>query len=100
MMVKGHTFGLKSKTNRLLILVFTIAASIALAFYVGFMRGEEVVYTHFFYIPIVLAGMWYHKKAIYVALFLGIISILAVHFSIFTPVGISHFIRCGKQGES
>ena len=68
-MVKGHTFGLKHESNRLLILLFTIAACIALALYVGFIKGEEIVYTYFFYIPIILAGVGYHKKAIYAALF-------------------------------
>ncbi len=38
--------------------------------------GIDVVYTHIFYIPIILAGLWYGRKAIYVALFLGIVHIL------------------------
>ena len=80
-MLKGHNFCLKSDGQRLLTLLLTIAACVALAFYLGFIRGEEVFYTHFFYIPIILAGMWYHKKAIYPALFLSAIHILLMYLS-------------------
>lgn len=80
-MLKGHSFCLKTERNRLLILLFTIAACVALAFYVGFIRGEEVVYTHFFYIPVILAGMWYYRKAAYVALGLSVVHILVTYFS-------------------
>ena len=93
-MVKGHTFGLKlDESNKLLILLFTIAACVALAFYVGFIMGEEIVYTHFFYIPIILAGVWYHKKAIYAALFLSIVHILVTHSSA-QVVTVDNFARC------
>lgn len=34
--------------------------------------GTDVVYTHLFYIPIILAGIWYYRKAVYLALFLGL----------------------------
>ena len=80
-MLKGHTIDLNSGAKRFHTLLFTIAACVALAFYVGFIRGEEIVYTHFFYIPVILAGMWYHKKAVYAALFLSIVHILVTHLS-------------------
>jgi len=73
--------GLKPEKTRLLILFFTIAACVLLTFYVGFIKGKTIVYTHFLYIPIVLTGLWYYKKAIYVAVFLSIIHILVMHLS-------------------
>jgi len=86
-------FGLKPEKSRLFILFFTIAACVILTFYVGFIKGETVVYTHFFYIPIILTGMWYYKKAIYVALSLSIVHILVTH--LFTQlVEIDSFARC------
>lgn len=45
-----------------LVLISTIAACAILDVYVTFISGEEKVYTHFFYIPIILAGMWYYRK--------------------------------------
>ena len=92
-MLKGHAFGLKTESNRLLILLLTIAACVALAFYVGFIMGEEIVYTHFFYIPVVLAGIWYYKKAIYPALFLSIVHISVTHLST-KVIAIDNFGRC------
>jgi len=92
-MLKGHAFGLKTESNRLLILLLTIAACVALAFYVGFIMGEEIVYTHFFYIPVVLAGIWYYKKAIYPALFLSIVHISVTHLSA-KVIAIDNFGRC------
>jgi len=39
----------------------------------------SVAYTHIFYLPIVIAGIWYYKKAVFIALFLGVLH-LAVEF--------------------
>jgi PAS domain S-box-containing protein len=36
----------------------------------------DIVYTHLFYIPIILAGIWYKRKAVYVALLFGIVHII------------------------
>jgi len=52
------------------------------AFYVSFKLRKEIVYTHFFYIPIILAGLWYYRKAVYLAIFLGAIHILTTFFFI------------------
>jgi len=92
-MLKGRTFSLTSKKTRLLILLFTIAVCVALIFYVGIIMGQEMVYTHFFYIPIILAGLWYRKKAIYTALFLSIVYILVTHLST-QVVTLRSFERC------
>lgn len=40
--------------------------------YFHFVRGIDVVFTHFFYVPIILAGFWWCKRAVWVALFLGV----------------------------
>ncbi len=55
---------------RILILFFTVLACVLITAYFA-SEGETGVYTHFFYIPILLAGVWYHKKAVYIALFLS-----------------------------
>lgn len=58
------------RQNRLF-LMFIIAVCILVTLYVNLIMGIDVVYTHFFYIPIILAGIWYHRKAVYLAIFLG-----------------------------
>ncbi|MCK4255578.1 PAS domain S-box protein [candidate division WOR-3 bacterium] len=84
---------MKKSKNQLSILLFAIVACVILTYYVGFIRGREIVYTHFFYIPIILAGMWYQRKAIFTALFLSIVYILLTHLSP-RPVSINTFTRC------
>ncbi len=48
-----------------------------LSLYVHGHLGIKIVYTHFFYIPIMISGLWYQKKAVYIALLLGILHITA-----------------------
>ena len=61
---------------RLIILGLLTLATLFIAVNVNVILGLDVVYTHLFYIPIILAGVWFHKKAVYVALFLGAFHIL------------------------
>jgi PAS domain S-box-containing protein len=73
----------KSKHRRYypIILGLLLAITVFLAVYVNVILGIEVVYTHLFYIPIILAGIWYHRKAIYVALSLGVLHIVLSYAS-------------------
>jgi len=67
--------------DKLPILAFTVILCVNLAIYINFFLGITVLYTHFFYVPILLAGMWYQRKAVYVALLLGVIHIVMTYFS-------------------
>jgi len=71
-----------NQNNKLFILLFAIAACVLLAFYAGFIIQKAIVYTHLFYIPILLAGVWYYRKAVYIALFLGVTHILMTYFAL------------------
>jgi len=73
---------MKKPDNKFLILLIIIAACVAIAFYVGFIRDIESVYTQLFYFPVILAGMWYYRKAVYVALFLGTVHVFVAHLSV------------------
>lgn len=91
MIEKGHNSRMKPN-NKLPLLLSTIAACVALSFYIGFIMGKEIVYTHFFYIPIILAGMWYYRKSVYVALFLGMVHVFLTYLA-GHPVSIENFSR-------
>ncbi len=56
---------------RIIILVFLILTCIGITYYAHFIRGIDFVFTHFFYVPIVLAAFWWGRRAIWVAIFLG-----------------------------
>jgi PAS domain S-box-containing protein len=81
----------KLTVKGLLVLSFAAACAL-LAFYLGVFTGETRVYPHLFYIPIILAGVWYRKKALYVALFLSAIYILVTYYSQI-PLSIDIFER-------
>ncbi len=65
----------KTDYNRFILLVI-IFAIIVLTLYVNVILGTDAVYTHFYYVPIILTGVWYYRKAVYLALFLGASHIL------------------------
>ena len=66
--------------SKLIILIAMILFIVMISFFVNFLYGWEIVYTHLFYLPIILGGLWYYRKALYVAAFLG-----------FFHVGINYF---------
>ena len=70
------------------ILILTILITVSL----NVVLGIESVYTHLFYIPIILAGILYHKKAVYVAIFLGLVHVLA-NYSLYHEFTYSPFLR-------
>lgn len=73
-----------SPGNRLVIICVLIIAFIALSAYFHLDRHETIGYSHFAYIPIIFAGFWWGRKAIYVAMILGA-DVLG--FSIFSNSG-------------
>jgi PAS domain S-box-containing protein len=68
----------KKINHRILILFFAVLVCVIITVYFA-SKGETGVYTQLFYIPILLAGVWYHKKAVYLALFLSISYIIITY---------------------
>jgi PAS domain S-box-containing protein len=60
---------------RLIIVFSTCLICSILALIVNVIYGIDIVYTHLFYIPIILAGIWYPRYAIFLAAALGLIHI-------------------------
>lgn len=58
---------------KLPILLLLVAISLALEVIVHHIMGIRVVYSHFFYVPVVLAAVWYGKRAAVIGLFLAAI---------------------------
>jgi signal transduction histidine kinase len=55
--------------------VLLVLAGIILEIVVHYRFGISVVYTHFFYLIIVLTGLWYGRRAVLVAVFFGVIHV-------------------------
>lgn len=95
---------IKFGTSRSNILLFTIFICVAIAYWINYMINTgitytdifsspdinkfinffsiKVIYTNLFYIPVILAAMWYRKKVIYFALFLGLVHIYITYCSL------------------
>ncbi len=53
-----------------------VALSCALTYYFHFVLGIGIIFTHFYYIPIILSAIWWKRKGIVVAIFLASVLIL------------------------
>lgn len=56
-----------------------IAAGLLLELAIHYYLGISVVYTHFYYLIIVIAGLWYGRRAIWLALFFGILHVAVTY---------------------
>ncbi|MBU4426704.1 MAG: hypothetical protein KKB35_08210, partial [Proteobacteria bacterium] len=58
-------------SSRLTLLILLILCCISITYYSHFILRTEVVFSHFFYVPIVWAAFWWGRRAVWVAVFLG-----------------------------
>lgn len=56
---------------RVTLLILIILCCMGVTCYSHFILHSGIVFSHFFYIPIVLSAFWWGRRAIWVALFLG-----------------------------
>jgi signal transduction histidine kinase len=64
------------------VFVVLIILGLLLEIIVQFHFGITVVYTHFYYLIIVLAGLWYGRTAIFIAVFFGALHIAGAWFTL------------------
>ncbi len=81
-----------SEFYKKIILLLSCMFCIGAAIYINLYLKEDIVYTHLFYIPIILAAIWYGIKSLYLALFMGIFHI-AINYIAFGAITISSFQR-------
>ncbi|MDD5474543.1 MAG: ATP-binding protein [Candidatus Methanoperedens sp.] len=67
---------LKEK-HKILVMVILLAISSFLTYYFHAVLRTGVVYTHFFYIPIIVASLWWKRKGLIVVIFLAGLLILS-----------------------
>lgn len=60
---------------RFIIVFFICLICLVLAVVVNVIYGIDIVYTHFFYLPIILTGIWYPRYAILLASAMGLIHV-------------------------
>ncbi|MDO9565428.1 MAG: hypothetical protein Q7J15_01595 [Candidatus Desulfaltia sp.] len=69
----------EQKRFRILIMAILLASCCFLTYYFHAVLKSGTVFTHFFYIPIILASVWWKRKGLAVAVFLAVWLILS-HF--------------------
>ncbi len=80
---------------RLTVITFLILLCIVMVYYSHFIIHKGIVFTHFFYLPIVLAAYWWGKKAVCVSLFLSVLLLISYFFSVLNISFINNVIRAG-----
>ncbi len=75
-----------TENTRILIISVLLGISVLLTYYFHAVLSVGAVFSHFFYIPIILAALWWGRRGISVAFFLGGL-VLISHFLLRTDVG-------------
>ncbi|MGA2121387.1 MAG: hypothetical protein ABSG49_05015 [Methanoregula sp.] len=61
------------------VFILLILAGLDLEYVIHYHFGITIVYTQFYYLIIVIAGIWYGKKAVWVALFYGSLHVMVTY---------------------
>lgn len=80
-MVKIMTRNPNHELYKLITISSLIIISCLLTYYFHFVIGEGVIFTHFFYFPIILAALWWQKKGLVVPVFLSLMLLVSYYFS-------------------
>ena len=67
----------KIELSKITVLGFLLVICLLSIYYFHFVLKTEVVFTHFFYVPIILASLWWSRRGIAVAAFLGLLLLVS-----------------------
>jgi PAS domain S-box-containing protein len=63
--------GCRGGRCRIAVIALLVLFCLGLTYYFHFLRRTDIVFTHVFYVPIVLTALWWWRRALWVALLLG-----------------------------
>lgn len=78
-----------SEFNKRLLVFISCLFCMLTAFYIHLHLKQDILYTHFFYIPIILTAFWYGIKSLYLALFFGLFHVSLTYIAFGTITGSS-----------
>ena len=87
--MERHTKALNERGTKTLVILLLIAASAGLAAFFHLKLNTDILYTHFFYIPIVLTSMWWGRRGIWVGFALAAI-VIFFHLAGFETTGVAN----------
>jgi len=65
------------ETSKLITLGFMIAFCLFVTYYFHFILKSDIIFTHLFYVPIILASLWWPREGIFVAVFLALLLLVS-----------------------
>ena len=71
-----------------------VAVCLGLTFYCHFVKGTDVVFTHLFYVPVVMAGFWWPRRSVAVALVLALCLLISHGLSGLHASWVTDGLRC------
>ena len=71
-----------------------MATCLGMTIYCHFVKGTDVVFTHLFYIPVVMAGFWWPRRSVAVALVLALCLLISHGLSGLHASWIADWLRC------
>lgn len=80
----------KTKKGRILVMAILLADACFITYYFHLILKTDGVFSHFFYVPIILAAVWWRRKGVVVAIFLAALLIFT-HF--FIGLGVEETIN-------
>ena len=83
---------LKEQYKIILIILLLIAACLAIYYFHALLK-QWAIFTHFFYIPIILSSLWWKRKGLVVALFLAMLLIFSHVFIRVDVITINDYFR-------
>ncbi|MBW2600267.1 MAG: hypothetical protein JRC60_09510 [Deltaproteobacteria bacterium] len=80
-----------TESFKIAVLAFLLFICAVLIYYSHFILRTEIVFTHLFYIPVILAGLWWSRRGIAVAVFLALVLLISHAISpLETPFRFGH----------
>ncbi|MEG3225287.1 MAG: hypothetical protein BME94_07175 [Methanobacteriales archaeon Met13] len=73
-------WGSRSRNYQTFFITVLLFLSVALTYYFHFILKTGIIFTHFFYIPLILAAIWWKRKGLVVPVFLAFILLLSDFF--------------------
>lgn len=84
---------IKKEKYKILVIVFLLAACCSLTYYYHVIVKNDNVFTHIFYIPIILSAIWWKRKGFLVTVFLAVLLVFINSLYITEVLTINNFLR-------
>ena len=77
-----------SEFNKKLVILISFLLCLLVGLYIHIYLKQDIIYTHLFYIPIILTAFWYGIKSLYLALLVGLLHI-GLNYMTFVTISVS-----------